>query len=249
LTPTNTASQTPTPSETPTQTPSETPTQTPTPSETATQTPTPSETPTQTPSGTPTPTPTNQPLPAYLFIEPTSANTQFAGWMASQGSPSVFRGFSNGFALSTNPVTFNQQMNIYIQYSGWGGNAPAVGTGITSSVSGGNDAYGNPITAYLFQTYKVDAGTVAGNAWYTWIIPTGSTNGQKLSQIGFNNASNPNALTAANVQSSVYNLTVTTTGSTLPIGVYRVYTTYTNPTMRFNGSVNDIYFKGNALTP
>jgi len=250
VTPTNTASVTPTNTATPTNTPTNTASVTPT--NTATQTPTVTSTPTQTPTVTSTPTQTPsatppQALPAYLFIEPTSANTQFSNWFLSVGSPGVFRGFSNGLAISSNPVTYNTQMNNYIQYSGWTINAPAIGTGITSSVSGGNDAYGNPITAYLFQTYQVSAGTTNGDAWYTWIVPTGSTNGQKISQIGYNNASNPNALTAVNMQSSIYNLTVSNTGSTIPPGVYRVYSTYTSPTFRINGSVNDIYFKGNTL--
>jgi len=267
---TATETQTPTPTQTPTQTETQTPTptttttltatetQTPTPTTTttltATETQTPTPTQTQTPTETQTPTPTQTPsaspaapLPAYLFIEPTSANTQFSGYFVSVASPGVFRGFSNGLALSTNPVTYNVQMNNYIQFSGWGGTAPVIGTGATSSVSGGNDAYGNPITAYLFETYRVPAGTVNGDAWYTWIIPTASTNNQVISQIGYNNAGNPNSLTAVNMQSSIYNLTVTTTGSTLPIGVYRVYSTYTSPTFRINGSVNDIYFKGNTL--
>jgi hypothetical protein len=272
LTPTNTASDTPTP--TPTETPTGTPANTPTPTTTTTltatqtQTPTPTTTLTATPTETPTPTttttltatetqtptPTKTPsatpaplLSAYLFIEPTSANTQFSGYFLSVASPGVFRGFSNGLALSTNPVTYNVQMNNYIQFSGWGGTAPLIGTGITSSVSVGNDAYGNPITAYLFETYKVSAGTVSGDAWFTWIVPTASTNNQIISQIGYNNAGNPNSLTAVNTQSSIYNLTVTTTGSTIPVGVYRVYSTYTSPTFRINGATNDIYFKGNTL--
>ena len=255
-TPTNTPTQTltQTPTETVTSTPTKTPTNTPTPSDTPTNTPTQTltQTPTNTETTTPTPTQTPSatppaPLPAYLFIEPTSANTQFSGYFLSVASPGVFRGFSNGYALSTNPVTYNVQMNNYIQFSGWGGTAPLIGTGITSSVSGGNDAYGNPITAYLFETYKVSAGTVSGDAWFTWIVPTASTNNQIISQIGYNNAGNPNSLTAVNTQSSIYNLTVTTTGSTIPVGVYRVYSTYTSPTFRINGATNDIYFKGNTL--
>ena len=255
-TPTNTPTQTltQTPTETVTSTPTKTPTNTPTPSDTPTNTPTQTltQTPTNTETTTPTPTQTPSatppaPLPAYLFIEPTSASTQFSGYFLSVASPGVFRGFSNGLALSTNPVTYNIQMNNYIQFSGWGGTAPLIGTGITSSVSGGNDAYGNPITAYLFETYKVSAGTVGDNAWFTWIVPTASTNNQIISQIGYNNAGNPNSLTAVNTQSSIYNLTVTTTGSTIPVGVYRVYSTYTSPTFRINGATNDIYFKGNTL--
>jgi hypothetical protein len=138
-------------------------------------------------------------------------------------------------------------MNNYISYSGWSINSPAIGTGQTSSISGGTDTYGNPIDAYLFQTYRVPAGTVSGDAWYTWIVPTASTNNQIISQIGYNNAGNPNALTAVNTQPSIYNLSVTNTGSTIPIGVYKVYSTYTSPTFRINGTVNDIYFKGNTL--
>ena len=254
-TPTETSTQTPTPSITASQT--QTPTQTPTPSITASQTQTPTQTPTptntETPTQTPTQTPTHTPsatpavLPAYLFIEPTSANTQFSSYFVSLGSPGFFRGFSNGLAISTKPVTYNTQMNNYIQYTGWTINAPDIGTGTTSSVTGGNDAYGNPITAYLFETYRVPAGTVGGDAWFTWVVPTASTNNQIISQIGYNNAGNPNSLTAVNTQSSIYNLTVTTTGSTIPVGVYRVYSTYTSPTFRINGSVNDIYFKGNTL--
>jgi hypothetical protein len=255
-TPTNTSTNTPTPTNTPSNTATQT--QTPTPSITAsqTQTPTQTPTPTNTPTNTQTPTQTQTqtpsasppaPLPAYLFIEPTSANTQFSSWFVSISSPGVFRGFSNGLAISTNPITYNTQMNNYIQYSGWTINAPAIGTGATSSVSGGNDAYGNPITAYLFQTYRVPAGTVNGDAWFTWVVPTASTNNQIISQIGYNNAGNPNSLTAVNTQSSIYNLTVSNTGSTIPPGVYRVYSTYTSPTFRINGSVNDIYFKGNTL--
>lgn len=245
-TPSVTETNTPTPSitATNTETPTPTPTQTNTPTQTETNTPTQTETPTS----TPTPTPTNPGLlPAYLFIEPTSANTQFNNWFLSVGSPGVFRGFANGLALSTNPVTYNTQMNNYISYSGWSVNTPNIGTGYTSPVSGGLDSFGNSVNAYLIQTYKVPAGTVAGNAWYTWIVPTGTTNGQIMSQMGYNNAGNPNSLTTVNMQSSIYNLTVTNTGSTIPPGVYRVYSTYTSPTFRIDGSTNDIFFKGNTL--
>ena len=138
-------------------------------------------------------------------------------------------------------------MNNYISYSGWSVNTPNIGTGYTSPVSGGLDSFGNSVNAYLIQTYKVPAGTVAGNAWYTWIVPTGTTNGQIMSQMGYNNAGNPNSLTTVNMQSSIYNLTVTNTGSTIPPGVYRVYSTYTSPTFRIDGSTNDIFFKGNTL--
>jgi hypothetical protein len=200
---------------------------------------------TETPTRTPTPTPTRAPLFAYLTIEPQAQNVNFNGWMASQGS--TFRGFFNNGATTANAITFSQQMNAYLNYSGWGGNSPAIITGTISPTSGGNDAYGNPINAYLFQTTQVPAGTTPSNAWYTWYVSTGATNGQIMSQIGTNNANNPNALTARNLNSTYYNLTINYTGGTIPPGTYRVYTTYSGTDFRINASVNNIYFKGNTL--
>jgi len=240
------------PSVTPTPTPTIglTPTQTPSNTQTPTQTPTftPSatigSTPTQTPSLTPTETPPS--LYAYLFIEPSTGNTQFNGWMQSQGS--TFRGFFINWP-TTIQSTFNNEMNAYLSYSGWGGNAPSVGVANVSRTSGGNDSYGNPIQAYLFQTYKVNAGTSATNAWYTWIVPTGATNGEKISQIGFNTSSNPYVLTPVSMNVPYYNFTVNYTGSTIPVGTYRVYTSFNQAYFRINGTSNDIYFKGNTLVP
>jgi hypothetical protein len=226
-----TATNTATPTDTPTATPTETPTQTPTMTETPTQ--------------TPTPTPTNQPLFAYVTIEPQGQTANFNGWMASQGS--AWRGFYINGATTANPVTFDQQFNAYLNYSGWGGNSPAIITGTISQTSGGNDAFGNPINAYLFQTTEVSGGTTPSSAWYTWYVSTGATNGQIMSQIGTNTAGNPNSLTARNMNSGYYNNIVNYTGSTIPQGVYRVYTTYGLFDFRINASVNDIYFKGNTL--
>ena len=253
LTPTETVTQTPSPTETatPTLTPTETTTPTPSVTNTATPSMTPTESPTPTatitPTETPTPTPTPPPLVAYLFIEPVTANTTFSGWMAAGSGVGTFRGYSNGIAPSTVQATFDTQFNRYMDYSGWTINAPAIGTASVSTTSGGNDAYGNAITAYMFQTYQVSAGTVPGNAWYTWIIPTGSTNNQKLSQIGINSLGNPNALTVTSMNSTYYNLIVNYSGSTVPAGVYRVYSTFTATQSRLNGTANNIYFKGNTL--
>ena len=245
-TPTETPTNTPTNTETPTNTPTETPTETPTNTPSETPTNTPSETPTNTPTLTQTPTATVQPLFAYLTIEPQAQNLNFNGWMASQGS--AFRGFWNGGATTANQVTFSQQFNAYLNYSGWGGNSPAIITGTISPTSGGLDAYNNPINAYLFQTTQVAAGTTPSNAWYTWYVSTGATNGQIMTQIGTNTAGNPNSLTARNLTSGYYNLTVNYTGGTIPPGTYRVYTTYGLTDFRINASANNVYFKGNTLT-
>ena len=80
-------------------------------------------------------------------------------------------------------------------------------------------------------------------------MPTGATNGEKISQIGFNTSSNPYVLTPVIMNSTYYNLTVNYTGSTIPASTYRVYTSFNQPYFRINGTSNDIYFKGNTLVP
>lgn len=270
VTPTNTETATATPTETPTETPTatvtatntatptETPTETPTPTVTATETSTPTQTPTVTPTETatqtptmtqtatrtPTPTPTNQPLFAYLTIEPQIQTSTFNGWMSSQGS--AFRGYWINSPTTANSITFNNQINSYLNYSGWGGNAPAIITGTISRTSGGNDAFGNPIEAYLFQTTQVDAGTVA-NAWFTWYISTGATNGQIMTQISTNTAGSPGALVARSLNSTIATIPVEYAGSAIPPGTYRVYTTFSNTEFKINNSLNNVYFKGTTL--
>ncbi len=219
-----------------------TPTNTPTP----TITPTPSITPTNTPTLTPSITPSNTLYHAYLFIEPISENVNFNEWMSS-GSSS-FRGFSNGLAPSTNSVALTNQMNRYISYSGWGANSPSVGVADIVTLGGSVDAYGNLVQPYLFKTYEVSAGTVSGLAWYTWIISTGATNGFKVNNIGINDFGNPNSMIPVNMNETYYDLTFDYTGSTIPSGTYRLYTTFGMPNMRLDNSLFNIYFKGNSLT-
>jgi hypothetical protein len=252
-TPTNTPTNTETPTQTPTNTvtPSETPTNTPTPSETPTNTPTPTitQTPTNTitPTTTPTPTPTTPGLQAYLFIDSNNVTIRNAlnSWMLSQGSS--FRGF-NINAPSTTQVTFNTQMNSYISYSGWGVSEPSIITAPISTTSGGNDSFGNPIVAYKFQTTQVLSTVVPSGtfAWYTWLVSTGATNGQKYSTIkqGVSSGSMPDR-----TMSTTYNsLIINYTGSTnIPAGTYIMYTTYNLTDFRVDNGGSNYYYQGGTL--
>jgi len=251
LTPTNTV----TPSVTPTQTtnglitPTPTSTNTPTPSITPTNTITPSVTVTKTQTTTPTPSVTSNQFnfKAYLVIEPdlNQQKVSLGSWMTSQGS--IFKGFSVNGATTNNSTIFNSEMNAYLSYPNWGGTSPAIVMGNISPTSGGLDPYGNFINAYLFQTTEFPGGVVSGYAWFTWFVSTGATNGQIIKQIGSNNAGNPNSLTSRNLNPLYYGLTVNYTGTSIPAGTYRVYTTYSSTDFRINVSTNNIYFKGNTL--
>jgi hypothetical protein len=239
---------TPTPSLTPTQTQTMTPSQTETPTPTLTPTVTETPTPTVTPTLTQTPTASQPALQAYLFIDrnDNTIRTALNNYMVAQGS--AFRGFNINSPSTLSQVTFAAQMNSYIAYSGWGVSEPAILTAPISTTSGGNDAQGNLIQAYKFQTIVVPNTTVpsAEVAWYTWMVATGSTNGQKYSTIK-NGNTNPPA-TDTGVNSSYYNFIVNYTGSTnIPAGVYRVYTTKPGAGLNITNSGNNWYFQGGTL--
>jgi hypothetical protein len=277
ITPTRTATPTPTPTPTVTPTfvpclsptprpplPSLTPTKTPKPSVTPTNTPTPTVTPTNTPTNTPTPTvtptvtPTHTPTPtptptpqytnfAYLFIEPESGSTQIGQYLYDSGVD--FFGFSNASQPSQNQTQFNLDMNSYVDYNGWtNGQFPSIITQFVPTTSGGLDSFGNLIQAYNFLTTEVPQNTVLSTAWYTWIIPVTSTNNEFQVEIGFNETGNPMSLTGVDTESTIYSYTFTYTGSTIPTGTYRVYTTFPNQIFRVNNNYS-IYFKGNDIQP
>lgn len=270
-TPSQTPSNTPTLTESPTPTITSSETQTPTPSVTSTLTPT--ETPTQTqtstttitpsitgsapvtPSVTPTFTPSPSQTPAvetvaFLFVESNAVATRntFNTYMAGQGS--TFRGFNLNSPTLNNSTTFNRQMNAYVRYSGWGGVQPSIKTGVTYNLSRGVDNFGVPISANTLTTSLVNIGTTTpGNtiAWYTWIIPTGSTGSQRYSTLSltFNNATGTTMVQQrANMSSILFNYTG---GTNIPNGTYRVYSTFTNQQFRFAQNNRNIYFRGGSL--
>jgi hypothetical protein len=222
---------------------------TPTPSVTPTITPTPSVTPTGTPTSTPTPTPTPTPASefAYLFIEPQTGATNIGQYLYDSGVN--FFGFTNLSSPDTsNAVQFNLDMNAYVEFSGWTtGLFPAVRTQVVPQSTGGVDSYGNAIIEFNFTTHEVPSGTVDSSAWYMWIIPTGSTNGEIQTLIDYNNNGNPNTLTTVNTESTLRSNTFTYTGTTIPAGTYRIYTTFTDVAFYLNNN-DDIYFKGNTVT-
>ncbi len=248
-TPTPTPNITPSVSITPTITPTETstPTVTPTVSPTSSLTPTTTETPTETPTQTPTPTTSEPSFTAYLFIDRNDATIRAAlnSYMLAQGS--AFRGF-NITSPSTTQATFDSQMNAYIAYSGWGVSEPSIVTAQISTTTGGLDAYGNGIEAYKFQTILVSASTVpaAEQAWYTWIVSTAATNGQKYTTTK-QGTSNPPG-TSLSPNATYTNLIVNYSGSTnIPADVYRIYTSKPGAGSNITNNGNNYYFQGGNL--
>lgn len=247
ITPTITPSSFPCITKTPTPTPGLSPTPTPTINNTPTPTPTLTSTITPTPTMTPTPTPSQFIYNAYLFIEPESGSTSIGLFM--YGSGSNFLGFTNGSQPSTNPATFDTDMNTYLSYPGWNnGSFPSIVTQNIPANSGGVDAFGNAVIAYNFFTTRVPSNTVGSTSWYTWIIPIQGTNFGKQVEIGLNAVGVPNSLIPINTESTIYANTFTYAGGVIPAGTYRVYTTFPNQIFRLSNTY-DIYFKGNDVQP
>jgi hypothetical protein len=247
LTPSITPSVTPTISLTPTNTP--TPSITPTISLTPTITPTNTPTISVTPTITPSVTPTSSPLPstfAYLFIEPISAATSIGNYMYNNGAPQ-FYGFSNTSQPSTSSTTFNTEMNLYVNYSGWtSGELPTIISSNVPQTTGGVDSFGNAKIAYNFETTEVLQNTILDQAWFTWIIPIALTNNQSQLDIDFS-LGNPNVFNNVLTESTIRTNTFTYTGSTIPSVTYRVYTTYPAGDFLIDNQTTDIYFKGGSV--
>jgi hypothetical protein len=138
-------------------------------------------------------------------------------------------------------------MNAYISYTGWGVYNPAiVVTGITTT-SGGVDLQGQPIEAYKFQTAAIPAGTFSGtSAWITWFVSTGATNGQTYSTINY--GSTAAASTVLTLPSTYLGLVVNYSGTTIPPGTYRMYSSYIGTEFRPLPGNLPQYYRGGTLT-
>jgi hypothetical protein len=92
---------------------------------------------------------------------------------------------------------------------------------------------------------SVPANTVEDQSWYTWIIPTGLTNGLIQKEIDVS-IDNPNVLTSTLMESTIYAYTFTYTGNTIPRATYRVYTSFPSSNFQLKNSTN-IYFRGSVV--
>jgi len=209
---------------------------------------------TETPTQTPTPTPTNQPLFAYIFIDTSQATSRanLNTWMTSQGS--TWKGYNTvPTAPSTVQSTFDAQMNAYLSYTGWTGNLaageePAIIQAPISTVSGGVDAFGNPIVAYTFQTAEIPVGafTATSSNWVTVFVSTGATNGQRYSTI--KNGTTPGGTVSRTMNTTYSNLIINYSGGTnIPAGTYRLYSTYSATAFQLGTAVLPNYIQGGTL--
>ena len=226
-TPSNTPSYTPTGTLCPTLTPTNTltATQTPTPSQTGTFLPTPTQTQTQT--NTPSPTSCYQPK-AYILFDSQTGSTALNTWMASQGSS--FRGmFINGPSLV--PATFEAQMNAYISYSGFG--PSQYYALLPQNITPNQD----PIiwNEVFYPTWE---GTFV---WVNMFVPTCPICPE--GEYGLMGANGAAIHTTNPLRRSI---PFYYSGTAIPQGYYRLYTTYAGTDMRLSASGSE-YILGDLV--
>jgi hypothetical protein len=193
----------------------------------ATNTPTITSTPTMTPSPTSCYNPT-----AYAIFDSVSGRIGLRDWMDAQGS--TWRGFNTApSSPSTVPATFQAQMNAYISYSGWGVSTYSL-VGDVMSVN--EDPL---IISNTANTFSSDF------TWVSIIVPSCAVcDAGEYSLIG---DSNIPIYTPEDVFKSI---NFYYSGSAIPQGFYRFYTTHPSTGMR-SASSSSVYSLGDlvCLTP
>jgi len=159
---------------------------------------------------------------------------------------SNFFGFTNTTQPSTSASTFQTDMSLYVNFSGWtNGQLPPIIKQTVYQLTSGFDVYGNPIIAYNFATTKVNENYVGDKAWYTWLIPTGLTNGQYQLEIDLG-VVNPNVFTSVVMNQTIYQNTFSYVGPKIANTTYRVYTTFPNPYFELDNNLA-LYFRGSSI--
>jgi hypothetical protein len=195
---------------------------------------------------------------AYIFIEPQSKLSLIVNYLKTvprstqTALNTPFYGFFTGSPIKT--TNYTDLLN-YIDMPYWyNGTLPSVIQSEIPQTSGGSDTHGNTKTAYNFTTIKINKGTLNEYGWVTVLIPiSGMLNDTKkqvkIAYYAKNGtkivSSGNNTQTIINTNSMLYSFVLNYTGTRIPAGQYRVYSSYSGTSMRigFNGT-NDVYFRG-----
>lgn len=195
---------------------------------------------------------------AYIFIEPQSKLSLIVNYLKSvpqstqTPTSTPFYGFFTGLPIkSTNYTDLVNYINMPYWYNG---TLPAVIQSEIPQSSGGTDTYGNPKTAYNFTTVKINKGTLNEFGWVTVLIPVKAMANDTKKQVRIAYyakngtkivSSGNNTQTIINTNSTLYSYLINYTGTRIPTGQYRVYSSYGGTSMRIGfNKTNDVYFRG-----
>ena len=245
---------------TPTPTPTPTTTLTPTPSSTTGLTPTPTNTPTYTSTPTLTPSSTSilPPFSGYLIPEPLDSTSQndLGQYMFDNGSLGYY-GFGNSGIPSS--VTYSNDMEVYILYSGWTGSSGNFISNISNNSSSirqasgaGTDTFGCTQNQYTFGTIAITTSDVNPSVQYSYSVwiplnGVGGTLNNMTVDVGNGTACATNTFNDYIPDSGLAAINVTVPpGCQIPAGIYRVLWNFILPATVPLGDT--LYFKGDTKT-
>ena len=190
-----------------------------------------------------TTTPADGQYKAYIFIEPQSKLSLIVNYLKTVPNHSVpttlntpFYGFFTGVGIKD--TNYTDLLN-YIDMPYWyNGILPSVIQAEIPQSSGGFDAYGVYKNAYNFSTFKIAKGTLDEYGWVTVFIPTSgmSNDSKRQTKIVKNNQ------TAFNTNATLYSYILDYTGTRIPKGQYRVYSSYSGTEMRIKFNTTEDWF-------
>jgi len=191
---------------------------------------------------------------AYVFVEPQTKTGMIVNHLNKltrnpQSSGSRFYAFFNATGINSN--NFNDLINYFDMPHWYDGRLPAV---IQS------DIIQSPTGDYNMGTVKIDRNTV--NNEYVWIVvlipinavPNNSWRQTKMSSarpIVSNTPPSVSSYRTFSTNSTLSNNVLNYTGTRIPSGQYRVYSTYSSKELnpKINRSVNqDFYIRGESST-
>ena len=197
-------------------------------------------------------------LKVYIFVEPQSKLSLIVNYLKTAPHSvqttlnTPFYGFFTGSPIK---ITNYTDLLSYVDMPYWyNGTLPSVIQSEIPQTSGGSDTHGNTKTAYNFTTIKINKGTLNEYGWVTVLIPTSGMLNDTKKQVkiayyskngNVMTSSGNNTQTIFNTNSTLYSYVLNYTGTRIPKGQYRVYSTYSGTEMRVNfNTTNDVYFRG-----
>ena len=193
---------------------------------------------------------------AYIFVEPITKFQTVKTYLLSLPKTPLYRfNFTGFFGVNADAWKYTYQNYVDMPY--WNnGTLPSIIESNIPQTSGGVDSYGNPKLAYCFETIKIPKNTTVGMAWITILVPVSAMNNdtKKLKTVWSyqKNATTGALITNGWIKGWSYTMNnvvvshvINYQGNRLPKGLYRLYSTYPDPSLRANlNATNDYYLRG-----
>lgn len=195
---------------------------------------------------------------AYIFVEPfTKFQTVKTYLLSLPRTPLYSFNFSGFFGVNGDSWKYTYQNYVDMPY--WNnGTLPSIIESNIPQTSGGVDSYGNPKLAYCFETVKIPKNTTVGMAWITILVPVSAMDNdiKKLKTVYSYQKNGTTGALITNgsitgwsyiVSNGLSNYIINYQGNRLPKGLYRIYSTYPDTSLRPNlNATNDYYLRGSG---